>query len=68
MAEVDACQAEYAAAHPGSIVTRLDIPTFRVFGADWSPRARRRELRAGLRGSRAPGRLDGRAPIDPHGA
>jgi hypothetical protein len=43
--EVDACQAEYAAAHPGSTVTRLDIPTFRVFGADWSP-ALARELRA----------------------
>jgi hypothetical protein len=43
--EVDACQAEYAAAHPASTVTRLDIPTFRVFGADWSA-ALTRELRA----------------------
>jgi hypothetical protein len=34
--EVDACQAEYAAAHPGSEIVRLDIPTYRVFGADWS--------------------------------
>jgi hypothetical protein len=34
--EVDTCQAEYAAAHPGAVVTRLDVPTFRVFGADWS--------------------------------
>ena len=34
--EVDACQAEYAAAHPGSEIVRLDIPTSRVFGADWS--------------------------------
>ncbi len=34
--EVDACQKEYAAAHPGSDIKRLDIPTFRVFGADWS--------------------------------
>jgi hypothetical protein len=47
VAEVDACQAEYAAAHPGSVVTRLDIPTFRVFGADWSPELER-ELRAAL--------------------
>ena len=37
-AEVDACQAEYQADHPDSPVTRIDIPTFRVFGADWSPR------------------------------
>jgi hypothetical protein len=35
-AEVDACQAEYAAAHPGAEITRLDIPIYRVFGADWS--------------------------------
>ena len=34
--EVDACQTEYAAAHPGSEIKRLDIPTYRVFGADWS--------------------------------
>lgn len=35
LAEVDACQEAYAAAHPGSRVTRLDIPIYRVFGADW---------------------------------
>lgn len=34
--EVDACQTEYAEAHPGAEISRLDIPTFRVFGADWS--------------------------------
>ena len=34
--EVDACQAEYAAAHPGAVISRLDIPIYRVFGADWS--------------------------------
>jgi hypothetical protein len=34
--EVDACQATYAAAHPGVVITRLDIPTYRIFGADWS--------------------------------
>jgi hypothetical protein len=34
--EVDGCQAEYAAANPDAEITRLDIPTYRVFGADWS--------------------------------
>jgi hypothetical protein len=34
---VDACQAEYAAAHPGAAITRIDVPIYRVFGADWSP-------------------------------
>ena len=34
--EVDRCMAEYAAANPGSDIGRFDIPTFRVFGADWS--------------------------------
>jgi hypothetical protein len=34
--EVDECQATYAAAHPDSEITRLDIPTYRIFGADWS--------------------------------
>lgn len=34
---VDACQAEYESAHPGSTVSRLDVPIWRVFGADWSP-------------------------------
>jgi len=34
--EVDRCMAEYAAANPGAEIARLDIPTFRVFGADWS--------------------------------
>ncbi len=46
-AEVDACQAIYAAAHPGAEIARLDIPTFRVFGADWSPELTR-ELRAAI--------------------
>ena len=26
----------YAAANPDSEITRLDIPTYRIFGADWS--------------------------------
>lgn len=43
--EVDACMAQYAGAHPGSRIGRLDIPTFRVFGADWSPELTR-ELEA----------------------
>lgn len=34
---VDACQAEYAAYRPDSTVTRFDVPTYRAFGADWSP-------------------------------
>jgi hypothetical protein len=46
-AEVDECQAIYAAAHPGAQIVRLDIPTFRVFGADWSPELTR-ELRAAI--------------------
>ena len=44
-AAVDACQAEYQAAHPGATVTRLDIPIYRVFGADWS-----QELTEALKG------------------
>jgi hypothetical protein len=35
-ATVDACQAEFEAAHPGATVTRIDIPVYRAFGADWS--------------------------------
>jgi len=35
-ATVDACQAAFAATHPGSTITRLDIPIYRAFGADWS--------------------------------
>lgn len=34
---VAACQAEYAAANPDAVVSRIDIPVWRVFGADWSP-------------------------------
>jgi len=43
-ASVDACQAEYAAANRGSTITRMDIPIYRAFGADWSP-----ELEAAVR-------------------
>jgi len=34
--EVDRCQAVYAEANPGSEITRIDVPTYRIFGADWS--------------------------------
>ena len=36
---VDACQTAYASASasPGASVSRLDIPTYRAFGAGWSP-------------------------------
>ncbi len=33
---VDACQAEFTAANPGATITRIDIPVYRAFGADWS--------------------------------
>jgi hypothetical protein len=36
-AQIDQCQAEYAAAHPDQAVNRLDIPIYRVLGAGWSP-------------------------------
>ena len=34
--EVDGCQEIYAAEHPEAEITRLDIPLYRIFGADWS--------------------------------
>ena len=34
--EVDACMEVYAAANPDAEISRLDIPTYRVFGNDWS--------------------------------
>jgi hypothetical protein len=46
-AEVDACQVEYASEHPGAVVDRLDVPVWRVFGADWSAELTA-ELRAAL--------------------
>lgn len=33
---VDACQAAFQAANPDVVVTRVDVPTYRAFGADWS--------------------------------
>jgi hypothetical protein len=36
-AAIDACQAAFASAHPGTKPTRLDIAPYRAFGADWSP-------------------------------
>jgi hypothetical protein len=46
VAAVDACQAEFAAGNPGAEVTRLDVLTYRAFGADWSP-----ELAEAVRGA-----------------
>lgn len=57
-AEVDACQAVYAAAHPDSTIVRLDIPTFRVFGADWSAELTR-ELRSAIEEAAVAGKSDG---------
>ena len=34
--EVDDCQDVYAARHPDAEIVRLDIPLYRIFGADWS--------------------------------
>ncbi len=34
--EVDGCQAIYEERHPESVITRMDIPLYRIFGADWS--------------------------------
>jgi hypothetical protein len=36
-AAVDACQAEFVAANPDAVITRVDVPVYRAFGADWSP-------------------------------
>lgn len=33
---VDECQAEYAAANPSADIARVDVPTYRAFGPDWS--------------------------------
>lgn len=46
-AQVDACQAAFEGAHPGVTVTRVDIPLYRAFGAEWSDELER-DLRAGL--------------------
>jgi hypothetical protein len=35
-AEVDGCQEIYAAANPEAQIIRLDIPLYRILGADWS--------------------------------
>lgn len=34
--EVDGCQAVYQANNPDAVITRMDIPLYRIFGADWS--------------------------------
>jgi hypothetical protein len=35
-AAVDACQAAYARTKAGASMSRVDVPTYRAFGADWS--------------------------------
>lgn len=35
-AQIDACQQTYAQANPGADIARLDIPIYRVLGANWS--------------------------------
>jgi hypothetical protein len=42
-APLDACEAEYQRAHSNDTVDRLDIPTYRALGIDWS-----NELRTAL--------------------
>ncbi len=34
--EVDGCQAIYEENHPDAVITRMDIPLYRIFGSDWS--------------------------------
>lgn len=34
--EVDGCQAVYQQNNPDAVITRMDIPLYRIFGADWS--------------------------------
>lgn len=41
--QVDACQQTYAQANPSAEIVRLDIPVYRVLGADWSS-----QLKAGI--------------------
>ena len=33
---VEACQAAYAADNPSADIVRVDVPTYRAFGPDWS--------------------------------
>jgi hypothetical protein len=54
--EVDDCQAAYAAAHPGVKITRLDVPLYRAFGADWSEELAD-ELRRALEDAAEAGRI-----------
>ena len=34
--EVDGCQAVYEENNPEAVITRMDIPLYRIIGADWS--------------------------------
>ncbi len=56
-AAVDACQAAFQAAHPGAVMTRIDIPTYRAFGADWST-----ELTESVRGGLTEAADEGEQP------
>ncbi len=55
-APVDACQAVFAAANPGAVITRVDVPVYRAFGADWSD-ALTDAIRAGLTDAADAGRI-----------
>jgi hypothetical protein len=44
--EVDGCQAVYEENNPEAVITRVDIPLYRIFGADWSPELEDQLLRA----------------------
>lgn len=46
-ATVDDCQAAFAASQPDAVVTRVDVPVYRAFGADWSDELAE-DVRAGL--------------------
>lgn len=44
--EVDGCQAVYQRNNPEAVITRVDIPLYRIFGADWSAELEDQLLRA----------------------
>lgn len=52
-AQVDACQASFAGAHAAASIERLDVPIYRVLGADWSSQLRSAVVAAITEASRA---------------
>ncbi|MBX3030628.1 MAG: hypothetical protein KF809_10740 [Chloroflexi bacterium] len=54
-APVDDCQAAFAAGQPGATVTRVDVPVYRAFGADWTDELAD-DVRAGLEDASVLGR------------